>query len=357
MAQTQLRGSQQLMDASVTLAKLVTNLALPTSYLAEGAEFVKRDGSVAFTAAPSSSVAPTNGNHLVNKTYADNLALGFAPKYARKAAIIANVALSGLPSAANADTVNITADDEVLCIAQTIQTQNGPWIVKAGAWIRPADWAAASVQKPNAFIFIQQGATYADAGLVCTTDGNVTVDTTATTWSQTSGAGSISAGNGLTKTGNTLDIGAGVGIQVNADDVAVRLNGASLNVSASGVKISDGASAGQVMISGAANAATFTTLSGDISSVNASGLVTLAAGITKTANVIYGEIPTGLINGANQVFTAVNTVVSGTIQVYYNGVRLRAGAGNDYTVSANAITLLIPAPSGTDVIMFDYIRQ
>ena len=41
------------------------------------------------------------------------------------------------------------------------------------------------------------------------------------TWIQFTGAGNINAGQGLTKSGNTLNVGAGNGITVNADDVEV----------------------------------------------------------------------------------------------------------------------------------------
>jgi hypothetical protein len=48
--------------------------------------------------------------------------------------------------------------------------------------------------------------------------------TTAIAFDQFSGAGQISAGSGLTKTGNTIDVGAGTGITVNANDIQVATN-------------------------------------------------------------------------------------------------------------------------------------
>jgi hypothetical protein len=58
-------------------------------------------------------------------------------------------------------------------------------------------------------------------------DGGIWSDTAwtynGTAWVQFSGTGQINAGAGLTKTGNTLNVGKGDGIAVGADDVAVDL--------------------------------------------------------------------------------------------------------------------------------------
>ncbi len=45
-----------------------------------------------------------------------------------------------------------------------------------------------------------------------------------TSWSEFGGLSGVTAGAGLTKTGNTLDVGAGDGIAVNVDDVAVNVS-------------------------------------------------------------------------------------------------------------------------------------
>ena len=45
-----------------------------------------------------------------------------------------------------------------------------------------------------------------------------------TTWSEFGGLSGVTAGAGLTKIGNTIDVGAGDGVTVNADDVAVNIS-------------------------------------------------------------------------------------------------------------------------------------
>ena len=75
---------------------------------------------------------------------------------------------------------------------------------------------------PAAFTFVEQGTANADTGWVCTADQGGTLNTTAITWAQFSGAGSVVAGAGLTKTGSTLDvIGTANRITVAADSVDI----------------------------------------------------------------------------------------------------------------------------------------
>lgn len=58
----------------------------------------------------------------------------------------------------------------------------------------------------GSFFFVEEGTANADNGFVCTTNNPVTVGTTDITFEQFSGAGQIVAGDGLSKTGNTLDV-------------------------------------------------------------------------------------------------------------------------------------------------------
>lgn len=63
------------------------------------------------------------------------------------------------------------------------------------------------------------------------------------------------------------------------------------------------------------------------------------------ANFVVRETPSGTINGSNATFTLANTPVSGTEEVYLNGLLQDPGAGNDYTISGATITMLnVPVP-------------
>ncbi|MFZ4724421.1 MAG: hypothetical protein ACOYMD_03175 [Paludibacter sp.] len=73
----------------------------------------------------------------------------------------------------------------------------------------------------------------------------------------------------------------------------------------------------------------------------------------------YRVVPTGTINGSNTAFTIAALIVSGTEEVYKNGMLMNAGVGNDYTISYGATTTITfaTAPSSTpfaDIILVNY---
>ncbi|MHC1773855.1 MAG: hypothetical protein AB9834_00440 [Lentimicrobium sp.] len=74
----------------------------------------------------------------------------------------------------------------------------------------------------------------------------------------------------------------------------------------------------------------------------------------------YRAVPTGAVNGSNVTFTLAANVLSGTEEVFKNGILMNAGAGNDYTITYGATTTITftTAPSAassyTDVILVNY---
>lgn len=159
---------------------------------------------------------PAAGTDAANKQYVDGVAQGLDTKGSVRAASLGNLTLSGTQTV---DGVALVAGDRCLVKNQTSQPQNGIYVVAAGAWTRATDMDAAA-EVPAAYTFVEEG-TQADSGWVCVTDAPVTLNTTNIVWQQFSGAGQITSGNGLTKTGNTLDVGAGTGITVGADTVSL----------------------------------------------------------------------------------------------------------------------------------------
>lgn len=359
MAVTQIRGSTQILDASITVAKLAAGFLLPTANLTNGADFIQRGGSVAFTAAQSmggfilSNVADAvAAQDAVNLRTAQALINGVALRRARNVAIT-NLALTGLQ---NIDGTTAVAGDRTLLTAQSSGSQNGPWVQAAGAWARPADWAAASAQKSTIF-FVEEGTVYKDTKWIMITDA-VTVDTTATTVSQDLSGTSYTNGTGLSLTGSTFAVKYGQGVEDDGSGfVRVKLDGASLARSASGVRIASG-TAGQVMMADASGLPLFTTFSGD-ATVGSTGVVavnnTSGSGYTKYTNNVFGEVPAGLVNSANTAYTLANTPWAGSVRLYLNGMLMKAGAGNDYTISTNAITMLF-APTTGDVLIANYMK-
>jgi hypothetical protein len=161
---------------------------------------------------------PTAAQDAATKAYVDATSQGLDVKASVRAATTANTTLSGTQTV---DGVALVASDRVLVKNQTTAANNGIYVVAAGAWSRAADADTSAKVTPGLFVFVEQGTANADSGWVLTTDAPITLGTTALAFAQFSGAGQIDAGAGLTKTGNTLNVGAGTGIVVNADDIAI----------------------------------------------------------------------------------------------------------------------------------------
>jgi len=68
-----------------------------------------------------------------------------------------------------------------------------------------------------------------------------------------------------------------------------------------------------------------------------------------TALFVVREIPTGVINGTNTVFTLAYTPIVNTEQIYLNGL-LQDTHGIDYSISGATITFLIPPLTGDRVL-------
>jgi hypothetical protein len=147
-----------------------------------------------------------------------------------------NITLSGPQTI---DGVALVAGDRVLVAGQTTGTENGMYVVGASAWSRASDMPVGS-DAAGAFCFVEQGSVNADSGWVCTNNkGGAVVGTDALVFSQFSGAGSIVAGAGMSKSGNTLDVNVGDGVQIVSDAVALKLESVNpgLSVGAGGVKV------------------------------------------------------------------------------------------------------------------------
>jgi hypothetical protein len=145
---------------------------------------------------------PTNAQDAASKAYVDSVAQGLNVKAACVAATTANITLSGVQTI---DGISVTATQRVLVKNQTLSQNNGIYDVAAGAWIRAAD-ANTWNELISAFTFISTGSTQADTGWVCTIDAGGTLGTTPMAWAQFSGAGTYTAGTGLTLTGNQFSI-------------------------------------------------------------------------------------------------------------------------------------------------------
>src|SRR3990167_6686209 len=65
---------------------------------------------------------------------------------------------------------------------------------------------------------------------------------------------------------------------------------------------------------------------------------------------VYNETPSGAVNGSNTSFTLAAAPTAGTLQLYRNGIRLKEGASNDFTLSGSTITMN-QAPEAGDALL------
>lgn len=187
---------RQIADGAINDAKVAAGAGIQTSKLADGANFTKKDGSVAFTGNQSmggnllTNVAtPSAGTDAANKNYIDtaisNLNSLFDAKGSARVATTANgVLATAYANGQSVDGVTLVTGDRVLLKNQTSQSENGLYTVNAsGAPTRATDmdvW----LEVPGAFIAIEEGTANADTIWLCTSNQGGTINSTAIVFQQ-----------------------------------------------------------------------------------------------------------------------------------------------------------------------------
>jgi hypothetical protein len=179
---------------------------------------------------------PTNPQDAATRSFVEALVSTGNNKGTARAATTASLALTsanatsitktgGLPSSGDGVTYSsgdiIFVKDEVGAGA-TGAAANGLYVYAAGnTWNRATNADVNAEVLPGLFVFVSEGTVNGNNGYTLITDAPITVGTTQLTFTQTSGAGQVVAGAGMTKTGNTLDVAtANSGrIVVNADNI------------------------------------------------------------------------------------------------------------------------------------------
>lgn len=243
------------------------------------------------------AATPTQSSDLATKAYVDSLSNGLDVKQSVRAATTSNITLSNTQTI---DGVALSAGNRVLVKDQTIGSENGIYVVSLTAWTRATDFDnTPDIEvSPGTFFFVEEGTTQADNGYVVSNDTAITIGTTAIVFSQFSGAGQITAGAGLTKSGNTLDVvGTNNRITVNSDSVDI----ASTYVGQSSITTlgtigtgtwQGGVIAGQYGGTGVANTGKTITLEGDLATIGAFTLRLTATANTDVVLPLTGTLAT-----------------------------------------------------------------
>lgn len=162
-------------------------------------------------------------NSLVSKEYVDAVKVGLDFKDSVRVASTGNVTISN--PGASIDGVTLTDDDRVLLKNQSTASENGIYVFNgsSSAMTRATDANADAEVTSGMFTFVEEGTVNADSGFVLTTDGSITVGSTSLSFVQFSGAGQITAGEGMSKTGNTLDVNDdNITLEINNDNVRIK---------------------------------------------------------------------------------------------------------------------------------------
>jgi hypothetical protein len=272
--------------------------------------------------------APTSANHAATKAYVDSVASGLTVKaschvattvdFGSNATVATLVYTATAGASARGQFVGTLVTSNVLTIDghtltdaengtarilvknQTAAAENGIWTFTiSGTAVtldRATDFDNDVEVVDGVFTFIEQGTTNASTGWVLTTNNPIVVggaSGTALTFAQFSGSGTITGGDGLVMTGNTLDV----------------VGSTTIFAAANSIYVNSSATANQILLS--------------------SGTV----GVAST----FGALPLGNSNSVTGVLsvsnggTGVATLASGNVLV---------GAGT------SAVTTTKAAPSG-----------
>jgi len=268
---------------------------------------------------------------LANKAYVDQVAQGLDAKPSARAATTANLSATysngsagvgaTLTASSNGaitmDGVSPVVNDRILVKDQTAAAQNGIYVVttqgdgstpfvltRATPEDQPAELSGGS------FIFVEEGTANGDNGYVFTHTGQPTFGTTALDVTQFSGAGQITAGAALSKSGNQMDVEVdNSSIEVNADALRVKALGVTNAMLAGSI---DGAKIENFVFTDESSTQGAITIGSPMEFLAGEGINTTASGGTLT---IAGELASTSNIGVASFNSGNFTVSSGDVTV------------------------------------------
>ena len=277
---------------------------------------------------------PINAQDAATKNYVDSVAQGLNVKSAVVAATTTSITLVG---GQTIDGVTVVAGDRVLVKNQAAPAQNGIYNVQTTVWTRTLD-AATWNELVSAFVFVEKGTTQSDTGWVCTVDPGGTLETTPVTWAQFSGAGTYTAGTGLSLSGgvfsisNTAVTSGSYGSASQSLNATVNAQGQLTALSAQSISIAPSQINATIPNSGLTNS----TISG-VALGNSLFALTIGTGLSGTSYNGSSAVTVALANTAVTAGTYGTTDGTTTMQIAVNAQGQITSAAQ-YTINVDGGT-------------------
>lgn len=206
---------------------------------------------------------------------------------------------------------------------------------------------------PDDYVFVSEGTKNGDNGYVLTSDGEIQFGTTELTFVQFTGAGQIIAGDGLTKDGNRIDVVPGDGIAVLPDAITVKIDGTTLSKTAAGLRVAASgitpdelhtSVAGAGLVGGAGTALSINPgvgieLNGDEVAVKLNG-ATLEV-TSQGLKISDGGVGTTQLASNSVTEAKIAASVAGNGLTGGNNSPLAVGAGDGIDVTADAVAVKV----------------